>query len=74
MDKANLDNVAGEVSDDLDANTILNKDFSDSFAKPSASDTKCNCDCNHHPAEMQVKAATMLDQIGENIFFGPCAG
>ena len=48
---------------------MLSKQFGDRFSEHKT----CHCDCNGHDEQLHVKAATMLEQVGENVFFGPCA-
>ena len=59
-----------EVKDDLSRNSMLSKQYQNSFGGDSG---HCNCDCAGHNPQLHVKAATMLEQVGENVFFGPCA-
>jgi hypothetical protein len=67
-DAAAIAGLDSEVNDDLARNNILAKQYDDNFEHK-----KCHCDCNGHDPRLHVKAATMLEQVGENVFFGPCA-
>uniref|UniRef100_A0A6U4MIU0 VWFD domain-containing protein n=2 Tax=Hemiselmis andersenii TaxID=464988 RepID=A0A6U4MIU0_HEMAN len=37
-------------------------------------DDHCDCNCQGHPEHLKAQAATMLAQVGEDTFFGPCGG
>jgi len=53
-----------QVNDDMSQNSMLSKQYNSKFA--SRGDGKhCDCDCAGHAPEMHVKAATMLEQVGE---------
>ena len=55
-----LSGLGNEVQDDLLTNTRLQK----SLGKEFNTHANCHCDCTQSP-ELKVKAATMLDQVGE---------
>ncbi|EKX33560.1 hypothetical protein GUITHDRAFT_147829 [Guillardia theta CCMP2712] len=71
MGKAKKDIAAldQEIQMDLSANHAL----SQKYAKTMKGKNGCHCDCSQSAPEFRVKAATMLEQVGESAFFGPCS-
>ena len=66
-----LSGIGKEVQEDLYTNSQLQKQLQDGFGADSEN---CHCDCSKSADETKVKAATMLDQVGEvkhRHFFGP---
>ncbi len=61
-DSEGLSGLGNEVQDDLNKNLDLQSQLSSEIG---AKTKGCHCDCTQSPNEMKVKAATMLDQVGE---------
>ena len=63
-----------EINDDMQVNNALRKGYSKEFQSAQGSDAaNCHCDCQNSASEFKVKAATMLAQVGDSMFFGKCA-
>ena len=64
------------IADEVDADQLENDALSKKMAKlhDHAAKKHCSCDCSGMP-ELRAQAArsTMLEQVGENTFLGPCS-
>ncbi len=63
-DSEGLSGLGNEVQDDLNTNLHLQSQLN---SENGAKSNGCHCDCAQFPKAMKVKAATMLDQVGEVI-------
>ncbi|KAJ1489075.1 hypothetical protein T484DRAFT_2019270, partial [Baffinella frigidus] len=74
-DASGIHSIDDEVDKAMaENNQLLNKyhsTFAGNGAAPPAK-SHCNCDCGGTP-QFSAKAGQMLAQIGDNVFFGPCA-
>ncbi|KAJ1494659.1 hypothetical protein T484DRAFT_1765073 [Baffinella frigidus] len=68
-DSADLRGLADEVNADQHVNSALSKGLDHAAKK------HCSCDCSLALPEMKAQAAraTMLEQVGEDTFLGPCS-
>ena len=71
-DAAAIKDLDSEVTDDISQNDMLRNHQKVLISSGSGS-KHCSCDCAGHEPQLHVQAATMLEQVGENVFFGPCA-
>ena len=72
-DSGGLQNVESEIVNDLGVNDALEKGYTKRFAGGVAAEKHCGCDCQKAAPEFKVKAATMLAQVGDDMFTGPCS-
>ena len=73
-DKRTMQSIEKEINDDMQVNNALRKGYSKEFQSAQGSDAaNCHCDCQNSASEFKVKAATMLAQVGDSMFFGKCA-
>lgn len=61
-DAAGIRKLDAEVSGDLSQNEALSKQYAGTI---HGGGENCNCDCSKHDPQLHVKAATMLEQVGE---------
>jgi len=71
-DAEQIANIGDEIDSDMNINKLLQ---TNQLAMGLKEKGHCSCDCKSNAA-MSVKAkhATMLEQVGENVFLGPCSG
>ena len=67
-DAAAIKDLDSEVTDDISQNDMLRNHQKVLISSGSGS-KHCSCDCAGHAPQLHVKAATMLEQVGENVFF-----
>ena len=71
-DAANIASIGDEINSDLSINSLLH---TNQLAMGLKQQGHCACDCNNDPSmSIKAKGATMLSQVGENVFLGPCSG
>jgi hypothetical protein len=87
QDEQDMDAVDSDIQNELHQNTVLSHTYKDTFAggagMPGAEDgasteeagasSNCKCDCSAKPQLASMARNTMLEQVGENVFFGKCA-
>jgi len=72
-DRDGLEDLGDEVDNDLKMNSMLSDRMNSDLKAHGGEHGQCHCDCRSKP-QLATKAATMLTQVGENVFFGPCGG
>jgi len=71
-DAAQIASIGDEINSDMTINSFLH---SNQLAMGLKAKGHCSCDCNSDPSmSYKAKTATMLEQVGENVFLGPCSG
>ena len=71
-DAAQIASIGDEINSDMKINSLLH---SNQLAMGLKAKGHCSCDCNSDPSmSAKAKTATMLEQVGENVFLGPCSG
>jgi len=71
-DAAQIANIGDEIDSDMKINNLLH---TNQLAMGLKKEGHCKCDCNSNPSmSIKAKSATMLEQVGENVFLGPCSG
>jgi hypothetical protein len=71
-DAAQIASIGDEINSDMTINSFLH---SNQLAMGLKAKGHCSCDCKSDPSmSAKAKTATMLEQVGENVFLGPCSG
>jgi len=76
-DAKGISSIDDEVDKAMAENNQLLNTYHSTFAENAAgppAKSHCKCDCGDTPQfSTKVKAGQMLAQLGDNVFFGPCA-
>jgi len=71
-DAAQIANIGDEIDSDESINKLLQTNQLAAVLKQKG---HCSCDCKTHAAlSVLFKHPTELEQVGENVFLGPCSG
>lgn len=82
QDERDMDGVESDIQTELNKNSLLSQKFSHTFgggsdmpkaASTQGESTNCKCDCSTQPQLAGKAREMMLEQVGENVFFGKCA-
>jgi hypothetical protein len=80
QDERDMDGVESDIEGELSKNSVLTRQFHSTFGggadMPSAgaaAQGDCRCDCSATPKLAGKARQMMLEQVGENVFFGKCA-
>jgi len=78
-DERDMDGVESDIQSELNKNSLLTQSFRGTFGggadmpKADKGSGNCRCDCSAKPQLASKARQMMLEQVGENIFFGKCA-